>query len=116
TIFQTIDLKDDIVLRSRKSGVTVKCDHPRVPLDATNLAVRAAVELQRFAQRQDGLEIEITKRIPVAGGLGGGSSNAASVLLGLRRLWRLPLPLEALQKIAARLGADVPYFLTGGTA
>jgi 4-diphosphocytidyl-2-C-methyl-D-erythritol kinase len=116
TIFQSIDLHDDVALRLRPSEITVHCEHPLVPSDATNLAVRAAEELRRFAQRHDGVEIEITKRIPVAGGLGGGSSNAAAVLIGLDRLWKLRLGPAGLHSIAARLGADVPYFLTGGTA
>jgi len=116
TIFQTIDLHDDIVLRPTRSGITVKCDHPRVPQDATNLAARAAAELQKFSGHAGGIEITITKRIPVAGGLGGGSSNAATVLMGLDRLWRLKLGRAELHRFAVRLGADVPYFLTGGTA
>jgi 4-diphosphocytidyl-2-C-methyl-D-erythritol kinase len=116
TIFQTIGLHDDIVLAAKPSGITVRCDHPRVPLDETNLAVRAARDLQRFARRKDGLAITITKRIPVAGGLGGGSSNAAAVLLGLDRMWKLGLGPAGLHPLAVRLGADVPYFLVGGTA
>lgn len=116
TIFQTIALYDDIVLRPREGGITVRCDHPGVPLDETNLAFRAARDLQRFAGVQGGLEIIITKRIPVAGGLGGGSSNAAAVLMGLDRLWRLGLGSAGLHPLARRLGADVPYFLVGGTA
>lgn len=115
TLFQTIDLHDDITLR-RAEGVSVRCDHPLVPSDGSNLAVRAAEELRRRAGRQDGVAIEIRKRIPVGGGLGGGSSNAAAVLLGLDRLWRLGLGPDGLHGIAARLGADVPYFLLGGTA
>jgi 4-diphosphocytidyl-2-C-methyl-D-erythritol kinase len=117
TIFQTIALHDDVVLRPRRdSEIRVTCDHPRVPKDETNLAVRAARELQRYARRSDGLDIVITKRIPVAGGLGGGSSNAAAVLMGLDRLWKLKLGRWGLQPLAVRLGADVPYFLVGGTA
>jgi 4-diphosphocytidyl-2-C-methyl-D-erythritol kinase len=116
TIFQTVDLHDDVVLRPRPSGISVKCAHPAVPRDETNLAARAARELQRFARRKDGVEIEITKRIPVAGGLGGGSSNAACTLLGLDLLWKLGLGPGGLHPLASRLGADVPYFLTGGTA
>jgi 4-diphosphocytidyl-2-C-methyl-D-erythritol kinase len=116
TIFQTIDLQDDIVLRPRPSGITVTCDHPRVPLDESNLAVKAAIALKHFAKVKGGLAIEIAKRIPVAGGLGGGSSNAAAVLMGLDRMWKLGLGPSGLHPLAARLGADVPYFLTGGTA
>jgi 4-diphosphocytidyl-2-C-methyl-D-erythritol kinase len=116
TIFQTIGVYDDIVLRPRDRGVTVACDHPGVPGDDTNLAFRAARDLQRFAGVARGVEILITKRIPVAGGLGGGSSNAAVVLMGLDRLWKLGLGPAGLHPLARRLGADVPYFLVGGTA
>lgn len=116
TIFQTIDLHDDIVLAPARRDVTVTCDHPGVPLDERNLAVKAALELRRLAGVSRGVRIGITKRIPVAGGLGGGSSNAAAVLLGLDALWRLGLGPSGLQPLARRLGADVPFFLYGGTA
>jgi 4-diphosphocytidyl-2-C-methyl-D-erythritol kinase len=116
TLFQTIDLHDDIVLRPRAGGVAILCEHPGVPRDGTNLAARAALALGRFAGEKRGVEIHITKRIPVAGGLGGGSSNAATVLLGLDRLWGLGLGPPGLHPLARRLGADVPFFLLGGTA
>jgi len=117
TIFQTVNLKDDIVLRrKRSSGITVECDHPDVPTDERNLAFKAAWELARRADIKGGLAIQIEKRIPVAGGMGGGSSNAAAVLLGLDRMWGLGLGPAGLHPIARSLGADVPYFLVGGTA
>jgi 4-diphosphocytidyl-2-C-methyl-D-erythritol kinase len=116
TLFQTIDLRDDIRIRPLRSGIEVACSHPDVPGGATNLAHRAASELRRRAGRKAGVRIEIEKRIPVAGGLGGGSSNAAAVLVALDRLWGLGLGRSGLEPIARRLGADVPYFLTGGTA
>jgi 4-diphosphocytidyl-2-C-methyl-D-erythritol kinase len=116
TIFQSIDLHDDVTLRPRPREVSVTCDHPGVPRDESNLALRAALELRRYARLERGVAIEIRKRIPVAGGLGGGSSNAASVLLGLDRLWRLGLGPAGLHPLARRLGADVPFFLVGGTA
>jgi 4-diphosphocytidyl-2-C-methyl-D-erythritol kinase len=116
TLFQTIDLHDDIELRPGGSDITVRCDHPGVPAGAENLAVRAAAELRRFVKKTDGLEIAITKRIPVAGGLGGGSSNAAAVLMGLDHMWRLGLGPAGLHPLARRIGADVPFFLMGGTA
>lgn len=116
TVFQTIDVHDDLVLRPRARAVSVKCRHPLVPKDRTNLVVRAAEALRRYARVSGGVEIEITKRIPVGGGLGGGSSNAAAVLLGLDRMWRLGLGPDGLHPLARRLGADVPYFLLGGTA
>jgi 4-diphosphocytidyl-2-C-methyl-D-erythritol kinase len=116
TLFQTIDLHDDVILRSRPQGVSVVCDHPAVPRDRSNLAVRAAEDLQRHAGIGAGVEIHLEKRIPVGGGLGGGSSNAAAVLLGLDRMWDLGLGPSGLHPLARRLGADVPYFLLGGTA
>jgi len=89
--FQTISLHDDVELRPTDGAIEVRCDHPGVPGGHTNLAHRAAEELRRFAGIAKGVSITITKRIPVAGGLGGGSSNAATVLIGLDRLWRLGL-------------------------
>jgi 4-diphosphocytidyl-2-C-methyl-D-erythritol kinase len=116
TIFQTIDLHDDVELRPGGRDLAVRCDHPGVPEGAANLAFKAAAELRRYAKRKDGVLIRITKRIPVGGGLGGGSSNAAAVLLGLDRLWHLGLGPAGLHLLARRLGADVPFFLMGGTA
>lgn len=116
TLFQTIDLHDEITLVPRRRDIRLACRHPDVPTGPENLAWRAAEELRRRGGVQQGVEIRIEKRIPVAGGLGGGSSDAASVLLGLDRLWGLGLGPEGLLPLARRLGADVPYFLFGGTA
>ena len=116
TLFQTIDLHDDVTLEPRPREVTVECAHSGVPDDERNLAWRAADALRRFARVKAGVAIRIEKRIPVAGGLGGGSSNAAAVLLALKHLWRLDIGPDDLQRLATRLGADVPYFLVGGTA
>jgi 4-diphosphocytidyl-2-C-methyl-D-erythritol kinase len=116
TLFQTIDLKDDLVLTPRKNGIEVLCDHPGVPAGEGNLAFRAASDVLRYARYSGGVRIKITKRIPVGGGLGGGSSNAAAVLRGLNRLFSLGLTRDQLDPLARRLGADVPYFLLGGTA
>ena len=116
TLFQTIDLHDDITLAPRRQGLSLECDHPGVPTDETNLAWRAAESLRRHAKVTSGVAIRIAKRIPVAGGLGGGSSNAAAVLMALNRLWRLDLGPDVLHRLARRLGADVPFFLVGGTA
>jgi 4-diphosphocytidyl-2-C-methyl-D-erythritol kinase len=116
TLFQTIDLHDDVLLRTRARDVVVRCAQPDVPTDERNLALRAAVALRRFARVRAGVEIVIEKRIPVGGGLGGGSSNAATVLMALDRLWGLGLGPAGLHPLARKLGADVPYFLVGGTA
>ena len=116
TLFQTVDLADDVILRPRRGGVKVVCDHPLVPSDGTNLASRAADLLRGYAGVKHGVEIGIHKRIPIGGGLGGGSSNAAAVLMGLDKIWRLGLGPDGLHRLAVKLGADVPYFLVGGTA
>jgi 4-diphosphocytidyl-2-C-methyl-D-erythritol kinase len=116
TLFQTIDLHDDIEIVAAAREVRVSCDHPLVPEDDENLAKRAADALRRHAGTAAGAMIRITKRIPVGGGLGGGSSDAAAVLQGLDRLWGLGLGPARLRPLAQRLGADVPFFLVGGTA
>jgi 4-diphosphocytidyl-2-C-methyl-D-erythritol kinase len=116
TLFQSIDLADRIVLEPRPRAVRLLCDDPSLPVDEGNLALRAALQLRRYAGVRRGVNISLEKRIPVAGGLGGGSSDAAAVLMGLDRLWNLGLGRAGLLPLARRLGADVPYFLWGGTA
>lgn len=116
TLFQTVDLHDEIDLRPTRGDIRVACAHPGVPEDETNLAWRAAEALRRYARAAGGVEIRIRKRIPVAGGLGGGSSNAAATLLALDHMWGIGLGIDGLHPLARRLGADVPYFLYGGTA
>lgn len=116
TVFQTIDLHDDITLAPHARDVVVRCDHPGVPEGEGNLAARAAELLRRYGRVKRGARITIEKRIPVGGGLGGGSSNAAAVLMALDRLWGLGLGTAGLHPLARKLGADVPYFLLGGTA
>jgi 4-diphosphocytidyl-2-C-methyl-D-erythritol kinase len=88
------------------------CDDPAVPADDSNLIVRAAKALKPDGKAR----ISLTKRIPMGGGLGGGSSNAATALIGLNRLWGLGLGIEQLVSIGAEIGSDVPFFLSGGTA
>jgi 4-diphosphocytidyl-2-C-methyl-D-erythritol kinase len=116
TIMQTVDLYDTLCLtQTLDGGIRMICSRAELSNDH-NLAVRAAQAVrQRFALKQ-GVVIELHKRIPVAAGLGGGSSNAAAVLLALRDWWHLPVSLDELQPIAATLGADVPFFLQGGLA
>lgn len=120
-ILQSIDLADEIEIRATSTDtIRVNCDHPQVPLDKTNLAYRAAELMalqfpQSFAQ-YGGVEITIYKRIPVAAGLAGGSTNAAAVLVGINLLWQLGLTQSELQELAALLGSDVPFCIAGGTA
>lgn len=116
TLFATLSLHDTIEIATTRSGISVDSDHPGVPPDETNLAHRAAALMQRLSGRKGGVAIKIRKRIAVGGGLGGGSSNAATVLRALDLIWGLGLGLEGLVEPAKSLGADVPYFLVGGPA
>ncbi|MEK6302198.1 MAG: 4-(cytidine 5'-diphospho)-2-C-methyl-D-erythritol kinase [Acidobacteriota bacterium] len=116
TIYQTVSLHDLIRLTETSGAIEIVCDDPQVPSDETNLAHRAATQFRDLTGTKLGARIEIEKRIPVAAGLGGGSSNAAAVLLGLSRLWNVQPDEHELVKIAAGLGSDVPFFLIGGTA
>jgi 4-diphosphocytidyl-2-C-methyl-D-erythritol kinase len=112
TLFVRIDLADTIILKERKDSlIKIKCDSRHVPKDKTNLCFRAAELLRQELKLNYGLEIEIKKRIPVGAGLGGGSSNAASVLLGLNKYWQLNLSKAKLTSLAAKLGSDVPFFI-----
>ena len=120
-ILQTIELGDHIEIRSNGTqGVNVHCNHPLVPLDNTNIAARAAqlmiTEFPEAFAKYGGVDITIDKRIPVAAGLAGGSTNGAAVLLGLDLLWKLGLTVPQLQTLGASLGSDVPFCVGGGTA
>jgi 4-diphosphocytidyl-2-C-methyl-D-erythritol kinase len=114
SVIQTINLGDS--LRFRSSGkLQFSCDNPDfVPEES--LVSRAAALLQQISGFSKGATIEISKRIPLASGLGGDSSDAVAMLLGLNMLWRLGLSLPELVELAPRLGSDVAFFLYGGTA
>lgn len=118
TVFQTIDLADDLEIERRfEPGVKLEVRGATLPTDERNLAVRAAQAfLAERAPAGSGAAIRLTKRIPVAAGLGGGSSNAATVLMGLHRVFERTEEASWLDAAARRLGADVPFFLVGGTA
>jgi 4-diphosphocytidyl-2-C-methyl-D-erythritol kinase len=116
TIFQAIDLWDELEA-SPGAALRPSCDDPDLPTDRGNLVLRAAELLaQRAGGEITGADFVLRKKIPVQAGLGGGSSDAAGTLLLCRELWGLSVSDEALNGIAAELGADVPYFLVGGTA
>lgn len=117
TVFHSIDLHDDVMLRERaKTGITISCNHPDVPIDSTNIAYRAAEKVGCLVGGIGGLEIQINKRIPVAAGLAGGSANAAAVLYGTNEIFGLGLSDKKLLEVGAKLGADVPFCLQGGAA
>ena len=114
TIFERIDLSDTIRLTVNRSGaIRIFCQHPQVPKGAKNLVYQAAQTLQKDFKVSKGVDIRITKRIPVAAGLAGGSSNAAAVLLGLNKLWGLCLSRPKLVLYGKKIGSDVPFFLYG---
>jgi 4-diphosphocytidyl-2-C-methyl-D-erythritol kinase len=116
TILQTISLHDRVRLSATAGALEVACNDARVPGGEANLAYKAAAALRERAGLKAGARIEIDKRIPVAAGLGGGSSNAAATLLGLARLWGARIDEREMVEVAASLGSDVPFFLAGGTA
>lgn len=116
TVFQLLDWGDDIALRPRPDGRIERTEGPAdVPPD-TDLTVRAARALQSATGSPLGADIAITKRIPQGGGFGGGSSDAATVLVALNRLWQTNLTPDALAAIGLTLGADVPVFVRGRSA
>ena len=111
TLMCCVNLYDTISLSFGGESTTVSCSHPDVSEDDTNLAVRAVKIFQKALKKNDGVEISIDKKIPVAAGLGGGSSNAASVLLGLNRYYEYPFSLDELMTMGLSIGADVPFFI-----
>ncbi|MGE5573946.1 MAG: 4-(cytidine 5'-diphospho)-2-C-methyl-D-erythritol kinase [Bacteroidota bacterium] len=125
SVVQSIDMYDGVALgstparpvsgRGRELGVTLACQDPRVPLGHENLAFKAALALSRFTGLGAAVWVDIRKRIPVGAGLGGGSADAAAVLVGLNELWGLGLDATELARIGETVGADVPFCLTGGT-
>lgn len=117
TVFQTVTLHDRLTFESLPDGeLELSCDAADVPTDDANLVCGAALALRERCGAEGGARLRLEKSIPAGGGLGGGSSDAAAALLGLTRLWKLGLKGGELAEIGARLGADVPFFLTGGTA
>jgi len=118
TVFQAIELHDSLVCSERAGPFTLRCRTPGVPLDDTNLVWRAAAGLWKALGRPGeprDTRIAIEKAIPIESGLGGGSADAAAALHALARLWG-GAPITLLREVASGIGADVPFFLAGGTA
>lgn len=115
SVMQSISLCDVVEARPT-SETTLRCDMPGLACDESNLAMRAWRLMQREFSLDAGLEITLHKEIPLGGGLGGGSADAAQVLLAVNELFELCLPHQRLVELAASLGADVPFCLYGGTA
>jgi len=117
TVFQTVSLHDTIkIAATDESKIVLSCDDRRLAIDETNLVIRAAESLRIRFGTGKGARIRLEKRIPVQAGLGGGSADAAVTLLALAHLWKLGASKHDLLALGSRLGADVPFFLFGGTA
>lgn len=116
TVMQQIDLKDTLILKDRDSGISIESNEKSIPLDERNLAYKAWKKMVENVKVNRGVDITIIKRIPVAAGLAGGSTDAAAVIKGLNMLWDLNLSQEELMKIGKEIGADVPFCIFGGTA
>ena len=116
TVFQLLDWGDRVRLRTRQDGAIVRVSGLAEIAPERDLAVRAAVELRRATGTVYGADISVDKRIPVGGGLGGGSSDAATVLVALNALWKTGLGEDELAQIGLLLGADVPVFVRGHSA
>lgn len=111
TVMQPVSLCDRLEFAATGQGIELTCSDPRLPTDGANLVHRAATAFFAAASVNAGVRIHLEKRIPLAAGLGGGSGNAATTLLGLNELFGLPLASDELQRLAAALGSDVPFFL-----
>jgi 4-diphosphocytidyl-2-C-methyl-D-erythritol kinase len=113
SLFERLDLCDTVIIKTNKKDTRIRiaCRYKGVPSDSRNLAFKAARLLKKDFNIKDGISLEIIKRIPPGSGLGGGSSNAASVLLGLNRIFRLGLTKERLIEYALQIGSDVGFFV-----
>lgn len=111
TVMHPVNLFDEMTFERVAHGFQLTCSNPTLPTDAGNLVHRAAMLFFQKTGISDGVRIHLEKKIPLAAGLGGGSGNAATTLLGLNELFGKPLAAKALEEIAAPLGSDIPFFL-----
>jgi len=116
SLMERVSIADEIDMKIVEKGISVTCDHEGVPNDESNIAFKAVKEILAYSSRNVGVEVHIKKNIPVAAGMGGGSSNAATVIKGINHLLKLKLTKEKLMKIGLKVGADVPFFLFEGPA
>ena len=111
TVMQPVNICDELTFERVGSGLQLTCSNPELPCDAKNLVHRAAAAFLTTAKISDGVKIHLQKNLPLAGGIGGGSANAAVTFSALNELFDSPLPLKKLHELAAALGSDVPFFL-----
>lgn len=115
-IMQTVDICDDLVFeRTPQPGIVIRTDHAELPVDGNNLIYKAADLLFREKGITEGVKITLTKRIPIAAGMAGGSSDAAATMHGVNELFGMGYSIQELQELGVKLGADIPYCLVGGT-
>ena len=114
-VMQSISLYDVVTVKKAESGITLTTNLPYLPTNENNICYKAAKKFFEYTNIKSGINIDISKRIPVGAGLGGGSSNAASVLKLLNKLFETKLSLKELCGIGATIGADVPFCVLGGT-
>ena len=111
TVMQPVNICDELTFERTGTGLQLTCSNPELPTDSKNLVHRAATAFLADANIADGVRIHLEKKLPLAGGIGGGSANAAVTFSALNDLFGSPLPLEKLHELAAALGSDVPFFL-----
>ena len=116
TVMQPVNLCDEMTFERAGAGLQLTCSHPALPCDSTNLVHRAATAFLAAAKISAGVKIHLQKNLPLAGGIGGGSANAAVTFSALNELFGSPLPPAKLHELAAALGSDVPFFLYGQPA
>lgn len=116
SLMQKITLYDELIFLPRPEGIILRCSNSDLPISEDNLVFRAAESVFSYTGCSSGIEIILTKNIPVAAGLGGGSSDAAATLLALNEMCRLGLKKAQLMQLGAKLGADVPFFIFGNSA
>lgn len=114
SVMQKINLTDEILLRKTKQHIRLSCPGSDLPEDEGNIAFKAALTFLKYSGLKNGVEIKLHKGIPTAAGLGGGSSDAATVLMGLNKLFKTNYSPAVLRKLGAELGSDVPFFITAG--
>jgi len=116
SLMQKITLYDELIFSPRPKGIVLNCPGSDLPTSEDNLVFRAAQSIFAYANYPSGVEIKLTKKIPLAAGLGGGSSDAATTLIALNKICSLNLKKNELIKLGAKIGADVPFFIFGNNA
>jgi 4-diphosphocytidyl-2-C-methyl-D-erythritol kinase len=111
TVLQPVNVCDEMTFERGGSGIELSCSHPELPADSKNLVHRAAAAFLAAAGISDGVRIHLQKNLPLAGGIGGGSANAAVTFSALNELFGAPLPAERVHELATAIGSDVPFFL-----